>query len=316
MDLKIVSCGNRTSLYSRSLPSGKPQRILSVIQCSTVRPKLLCTVHGRHSIRTCWKIPNRGEKDIFYRVVFFFLFSYRFWVSTQNRDLPVHQMTARNNSIRFHLHRYGIEFVRETGGINLLFVHVFECVAYAVLLSRYIFGSGISPHSSAAPDIVVMFYDLLSARQHCTQVSLFLLHCDERSPPSHHLKGTCSASAVVRIDLDKSTTYVYRLKYFFSFFLFQCIKSFESNYYTGPRQRTLMFWRQYVVQCGPTRWYTCIAEIWFGMDAENMKKAKWSKLNVHVVCHIDQVFKCLCMLGISIFRKIFNFFFFLPADSN
>lgn len=47
------------------------------------------------------------------------------------------------------------------------------------------------------------------------------------------------------------------------------------------------------------------------MDAENKERAKWSKLNVHVVCHIDQVFKWyICMQGITIFRKIFNFSFF------
>lgn len=205
MDLKIVSCGNRTSLYSRSLPSGKPQRILSVIQCSPVRPKLLCTVHGRHSIRTCGKIPNRREKDIL---------SYRFLSFDTEHRFTSSPMTARNNSIRFHLHRYRIEFGRETGGTNLLFVHVLECVAFAGLLVAVFFW-------------LRNFASLIGSAQYVLVQQVRWL--------------ASTWTKVLRLSLE--------ICFFLICFLFQWVKWFESNYYTPVRQRaaTLMFRRQYVV---------------------------------------------------------------------
>lgn len=161
------------------------------------------------------------EKKTFFR---FYFLSFFESFGTEQR-FTISPMTARNNSIRFHLHRYGIEFGRETSGINLLFVHVFWVCGFCLAsVSPQIFGSGISPYSSAAGNIVVMFYDLLSARHIAHKFHLFLLQCDSRPPPSATTFRALVFSKCIWLE-STWTTKVLRLSLeisflFFSFFFF------------------------------------------------------------------------------------------------
>lgn len=101
--------------------------ILSVIQCSPVRPKWLCTVHGCHTTRTCWKIPKPKRKRHF-----FVFISYRFSrVSAQNRDLPFHQWPHETIQFDFTFTDTELNLVVKQVALIYCLYMCFECVAFA-----------------------------------------------------------------------------------------------------------------------------------------------------------------------------------------
>lgn len=161
MDLKIVSCGNRTSLFSRSFPSGKPQRILSVIQCSPVCPKLLCVhatrCHAKELVETREEKNSHRTNERKGHFVVSHPFLFRMF-RQQNRDLP---MTAQTIQFDFTFHGCGIPFVVEQ-------VALIYCLYMCRSLFVYIFGSRLCLTHREHPIFVVTF-GFIERPAHCKE---------------------------------------------------------------------------------------------------------------------------------------------------